>query len=272
MYRATLSVIDVMEQIKESVIDLHAQGFITGAMKNRSMGDLRLIDAINKADIRVCSYVRPEAQIIANLPQGASELTLYSYWNKGLANPELNDQLATHADEGLSNTLSNTMILDNESYLDGSNIRGTIISVYTKFPTGKEKPATRLSLQELTDFERNDRLYQSVSYGEMDAVYFEPTTKRMRFSRSFSGDRFISWPAFVQPAKIDMSAIEPEYYKVRTPDYAEEFLVAKAIDNLMPMGSKASQLIKQELQYAQNNALNARPQQSSVIQVDGYIG
>lgn len=272
MYRASLSTIDVIEQVKEAVIDMHSQGLITGSMKNRSMGDLRLIDAINKADIRVCSYLRPEAQIIANLPAGASELVLYNECNDSFANPELNKNLNTVADKSFVNTTVNVMLLENESYLDGSNIRGTIISVYAKFPSGGESPSMRLALQELTDFERPERGYDSVSYGQMGGVYFEPTSKRFRFSRTFSEDRFISWPAFIQPAKIDMSAIEPEFYRIRTPDYAEEFLVLKALSNLMPIGSKASSVIKQELQYAQNNALYAKPQQSSVIQVDGYIG
>jgi hypothetical protein len=271
MYRASLSTIDVIEQVKEAVIDMHSQGFITGSMKNRSMGDLRLIDAINKADIRVCSYLRPEAQIIANLPAGASELVLYSESNDSFSSPELNEKIDTVTDKGENITVS-LMLLENESYLDGSNIRGTIISVYSKFPTGIRSPFMRLALQELTDFERPEKGYDSVSYGQMGGVYFEPTSKRFRFSRTFTEDKFISWPAFIQPAKIDMSAIEPELYRIRTPDYAEEFLVVKALSNLMPIGSKASSLIKQELQHAQNNALYAKPQQSSVIQVDGYIG
>lgn len=171
------------------------------------------------------------------------------------------------------------LLLNREWFVDASQIRSEYIQVYSGFPAGDAVPARRLKILRQDAFDEaqgNELLYNDHSYGDLSYVYFEPSTKRLRFNAKFGSNVYLSFPAYLMPSKIDLikfSGCNYADYPIKSPTYAENFIIYTALKSVLPIGSQARQFVTAEAQAEEVKLFAHIPQNTSAIEItNGYIG
>lgn len=268
----------IADQVKDHLVDLKDQELITPAQYKKSASFRRVLDAINSADMDACRIIKQEVQMVILVPQGTDEVLLESA--PSFIDPTTDsDFLADVESETVdANIQTNQVFLNREWFVDASQIRSQYLHAYSKFPKGNTSPAYKLKLvrQEMFDDSKMKGYYDDHAWGELSVVLYEPATKRLRFGKSFSQDTFISFPAYMMAAKLDLQEIHNgdwNAYKIKSPTYAEKYVVFNALEEALPIASQAQQYMEQKVAREQQKLYQHIPQNTSAIEVtDGYIG
>lgn len=227
----------IVQLIEDRLDDLQVDGLLTSGQYGKKRQLRQIINAVNDADIAICSELKIKRQVAVFVPEGRTDIPLFIPVPFNL-DPDWVLHAGVWADSGVwdegevwnDDPDIDAFILQEQSFLDASDVVGRKVYVYDRYPMGKNRPVSELRFA----------TYEQVRGGGSSChIHFEPGSRRFRLTQAFSKDVFILFEAHIIPYKMDadrlrdITAVGPETYYIRTPGYGQRLLIERSLKNLL---------------------------------------
>lgn len=282
MAQTHISTPQIADLIRDHMDDLRVSGEIDDRLYQKRCGSaVRMLEEINQADIEVCGYLNTPSEAIVYVPASKNMMTL-----NVLTEYDYTRIVSLAAQQSDIDPLSLSEIIEKKTWASLGKVLNGYGSVYTAFPTGKERPSYRIRLVGKDQFEANDGLFHLENddrYHDTDIytlAYIDEASRVLRLRNSFSNNVFISLNASVIPAKVDSQETDGlttdaeifDNYNVMTPPYAKDLLVFRIMQRMVPITHKSQGILAQRVAQAERAAYDARPVISRTFRAEPNIG
>lgn len=242
---------EVAADLQDRIDDLVITEEIPRALADKYASPVRLVKAINEADIDVCGWLKPNTTAVLLLKKGESDLMI----RRAKASP----YGATY----LPNDTVGYSLLNN--FVDYSQIRSGKAHLYTEYPIGRVSAFKEVRFVSPSEFD-------SSGGNSVEALAVVDYYRgRIRFSTSFDVDAFVTFQCQVMPLKTPVEGLgtDPiQGYLVRTPHYATELLVHVALMKLLPKNIRYYSILASELLMLKSRAYENMPVETGVVQIE----
>lgn len=239
------------ELIADALEDLHQSQLLTSMMYRKKQNEAYIVRMINQADIAVMSELRINQEVQIFAKKGLTRVPLRT-------SAEHIAQQVKGVVKGLipKAPIQGAMLLDAEPWLDVSHVTGSTLYVYSE-----SQP----------DVYGTKREFELSPYGQLHdnrgascAAYADVHTGTLRLARPLESDAFLLIEAEIRPSKIDFGKdsdekVSRETYRVRTPDYAQDWLKAQTLKAMLPPTVFGQSGYAAELQAERLLAFERRP-------------
>lgn len=238
-----------MDIVRNWLDDQSIMGLIPAGIYNKRIMELNsssghenpwALQTINRADIQCMDLIRMEAQIIAFVPEGESEVLMQTQASHvfPLKKTDLPDDQIKSS--------KNVFILNHETWLDAGQLRSDYIYKYDQFPLGD---AVSSEAMKVTDWDGHESVRIGVEtsiydpeYGSIKTCYYEALNKRIRLPEpASSGGDYLTWNARIRPANVDVTNLQS--YRIRTPAHYRSMLEHFVKKELTPEGTESRKLL-----------------------------
>jgi len=241
-YSHILSTSDLANQLRDELEDLRGNDIIPDTVSNKKKDYSAILRAINRADLSICQTLKPKATVVVFFPSGGTEVVIgqtFYYPNR---------KKEIYLNNFNKDNYRFYFYLNDDRFLDIRSIDGYDIELFDSFPAVGDVPDQIIKKVDSVTF-RNAPVYQNSLTGTTTQVLnFDPDMGIIRVNPAFGSDKLIRFKAFIQPGHFDASALTDTnrstedwtVYTIKTPDYAQNWLVAETMLKLLgASGGKA---------------------------------
>lgn len=245
-----ISTREIVDSLRNWLEDQSVMGLIPVQIYNKRIFEISpangvesvwALQAINRADMQVLDLIRMDSQIIAYVPEGESEMLMYSQKSHVFI-----ARIKDIPKEKLSSS-QQIFFINHDSWLDAGQLRSDYIYVYNQFPVGDSR---KTGVMRVVDWDA----YESRNTGE-EVCYYEALNKRIRLSKPApSGGMYLTWVARIRPTYASVDDIKE--YRVRTPYQHRELLEHFVRKAMVPDGSHSMRNLKRDEPHVISMSLN----------------
>lgn len=263
------------DALKDRIDDLRLTNALPEPHLRKLISFKKLIRTINEADIDLCGFLSPNAQVIIYLPKDYSEIYLR---NSDLQSAEYNTQvnaLDIHADQ-------KTQLLNYDMWTRVRSIEDTYILISNSFPLGDRTQGERHKLvpyDEFTDVEESftgaTKKFKDQVYEDVQPAFYDVHRSRILLDSKVDSDKFVHFIGQLIPEKLDYTQVTHDSwsdYTITTPEIGEEALILGCMYRLMPLGSELRNLFMAEYEREKRKAASRIPVDTSSFTLDSNIG
>lgn len=266
----SIPVAEIYAAIENELEDLKTDGFISSAIYDKKTPRRVLLYAINTADRHIALQIKLSSLIAVFAPSGVR--TIFFARQKEY----VQNWLDAHSEVEASDPQQFGFLVDELGFLDVISVRSNYGFAFEVLPVDAEPDAKERLLHSLPGQVDNQGRYRYAgTSGKVftetpkgKRFYVEPNSRKMVLSESFSGDRWVRFDAQIAPVTLNIlqiSSSEVEHYKIMSPYWTRDWLLARAISELLPMKVRAEAGYDQMEQKYRAEAFENRPGTGNVI-------
>lgn len=231
---------EIYALVETELEDLKTDGIISSAIYNKKASRRILLYAVNAADRHIALQLKLSSFISIFAPSG-NRTVFFARQKEYVQN-----WIEAHSDVETFDDQQFSYLVDEMGFLDVISVRSNYAHAFETLPVNNQPdPGETLvhSLAQQVDDKDNykfvgttGRVYTAQPTHRR--FYVEPNSRKMILSEAFSGDRWIRFKAQIAPITINslkLSSSELDHYKIMSPYWAQEWLLARALIKLLPM-------------------------------------
>lgn len=269
MIQSRLITSQVIDSVKSRLDDYHLDGFLRDNFVTKvTSSPIRLIKALNEADIASCADLKPESQVIVYVPKGTNIIPL-----RASSTHKHKLELGMIESYSGSDPFALSVLLNEQYFVEARQIRSETLRAYREFPLSTKSGYTAYTLKSFNAFQ------EGKTRGDGNVAYVDYKRSIIQLSSNTADGTFFTFPAYLFPEKINyeeltdtQGKVDFKKYRICTPEYAEQLLVLATLKELIPETNKLFGVLRNRVMEETVRTVSRMPSNQETVSVKGYIG
>lgn len=270
MANPSINLDEVYAEIDNELDDLYTDGIISSAIYNKKSQKRFLLYAISGADKHIAQQIALDAIVAIYVP--ANQRTIFFQRQKEYVEEWFN----AHSNVRASDVQQYSLLINEYAFLDVVSVLSTYAHAYNTLPIEEAPDPTDVLKHSLaSDTENKETEKFLVTGGRVVTVrpsgrrfYVEPNSRKLILSDPYDTAMWLRFKAQICPVQVHVTKLsgdELDNYKIRSPYWTQQWLVERAMVNILPKRAAIDAGYIDFEEKAKQEALTNRPGTGNVI-------